>query len=206
MRSAAKRLVLKRRIVTIASSVAGLALLYGLLSGQEESDAEFGNASAQRGYYMNDATLTEMGKDGRPRVIVHAVNIEQQLSDQSVRMSQLELDYHTKESGNWHVTAREGAMPADRKSIQLSGDVAITGVESRGEALIRTERLSYDIDDDVGLLLVGDPLRLGQVLTNLVGNALKFSVGASNKLGHLRLSTTSLGSDHDRPKSVEVLR
>lgn len=135
--------------MTIASSVAGLALLYGLLSGQEESDAEFGNASAQRGYYMNDATLTEMGKDGRPRVIVHAVNIEQQLSDQSVRMSQLELDYHTKESGNWHVTAREGAMPADRKSIQLSGDVAITGVESRGEALIRTERLSYDIDDAI---------------------------------------------------------
>jgi LPS export ABC transporter protein LptC len=149
MRSAAKRRVLKRRIVTIASSVAGLALLYGLLSGQEESDAELGNASAQRGYYMNDATLTEMGKDGRPRVIVHAVNIEQQLSDQSVRMSQLELDYHTKESGNWHVTAREGAMPADRKSIQLSGDVAITGVESRGEALIRTERLSYDIDDAI---------------------------------------------------------
>jgi len=149
MRSAAKRRVLKRRIVTTASSVAGLALLYGLLSGHEESDAEFGNASAQRGYYMNDATLTEMGKDGRPRVIVHAVNIEQQLSDQSVRMSQLELDYQTKESGNWHVTAREGAMPADRKSIQLSGDVAITGVESRGEALIRTERLSYDIDDAI---------------------------------------------------------
>ena len=149
MRSAAKRRVLKRRIVTIASSVAGLALLYGLLSGHEESDAEFGNAAAQRGYYMNDATLTEMGKDGRPRVIVHAVNIEQQLSDQSVRMSQLELDYHTKESGNWHVTAREGDMPADRKSIQLSGDVAITGVESRGEALIRTERLSYDIDDAI---------------------------------------------------------
>jgi LPS export ABC transporter protein LptC len=149
MRSAAKRRVLKRHIVTIASSVAGLALLYGLLSGHEESDAEFGNASAQRGYYMNDATLTEMGKDGRPRVIVHAENIEQQLSDQSVRMSQLELDYHTKESGNWHVTAREGAMPADRKSIQLSGDVAITGVESRGEALIRTERLLYDIDDAI---------------------------------------------------------
>jgi LPS export ABC transporter protein LptC len=149
MRSTAKRRVLKRRIVTIVSSVAGLALLYGLLSGHEESDAEFGNASAQRGYYMNDATLTEMGKDGRPRVIVHAVNIEQQLSDQSVRMSQLELDYHTKESGNWHVTAREGAMPADRKSIQLSGNVAITGAESRGEALIRTERLSYDIDDAI---------------------------------------------------------
>jgi LPS export ABC transporter protein LptC len=150
MRSAVKRRRnLKRRVVTIASSLAGVALLYGLLSGREESDVEFGKAAAQRGYYMNDATLTEMGKDGRPRVIVHAANIEQQLSDQSVRLSQLELDYQTKESGNWHVTAREGDMPADRKSIQLAGDVAITGVESRGEALIRTERLSYDIDDAI---------------------------------------------------------
>ena len=163
--------------MTIASSVAGLALLYGLLSGHEESDAEFGNASAQRGYYMNDATLTEMGKDGRPRVIVHAATIEQQLSDQSVRMSQLELDYHTKESGNWHVTAREGDMPADRKSIQLSGNVAITGVESRGEALIRTERLSYDIDD--AIVQTEDPVsvRFGQHLLTARGLRAELNAG-----------------------------
>lgn len=54
---------------------------------------------------------------------------------------------------------------------QLSGVLALRA-ENQGV------ELAYDISDDSRLLL-GDPLRLGQILINLVGNAIKFSAGGN---------------------------
>ena len=51
--------------------------------------------------------------------------------------------------------------------------------------------LVYDIDDNSGKL-TGDPLRLGQVLTNLVSNALKFSTE-----GHVVVQVQTVKSDSD---------
>ena len=51
--------------------------------------------------------------------------------------------------------------------------------------------LYYDIDED-SRLLEGDPLRLGQVFTNLVSNSLKFSTGGNVIV---KVRTTTLGED-----------
>jgi LPS export ABC transporter protein LptC len=134
----------------VVALLAGGALLFNLLGGGEDG-LEMDSAVDERGYYLNDATLTELGPDGRPRVVVRAKSIEQQLSDQSVRLDALELDYSTERQGRWRVTAQTGRMPSDRGSLLLSGDVRVTGTATagQGQAVIRTDELAYDTRSNV---------------------------------------------------------
>jgi LPS export ABC transporter protein LptC len=134
----------------VVALLAGGALLFSLLGGGDD-DLEMDTAVDERGYYLNDATLTELGADGRPRVVVRARSIEQQLSDQSVRLDALELDYSTERQGRWQVTAQTGRMPSDRGSLLLAGDVRVTGAADagQGKAVIRTDELAYDTRSNV---------------------------------------------------------
>jgi LPS export ABC transporter protein LptC len=152
MRSAAQRTrELIQRAVTMVAIVAGGALLLNLLAGEREDTATTDSTPDERGYYLSEARLTELGEDGNPRVVVRAQSIEQQLPDQSVRLAQLELDYNTARQGQWHVTADRGRMPSDRSTLLLSGNVRVAGSAQRneGQALIRTDELAYDTRTDV---------------------------------------------------------
>ncbi len=75
--------------------------------------------------------------------------VEQRLSDQSVLLHNLSLDYSTPQAGKWTVTAAQGRMPQSATALLLSGDVRVTGKEARGVALIRTDQLSYDTTTSV---------------------------------------------------------
>ena len=147
MRSARQRArILIGRTVGVAAAAAGVVLLYGMLTGWNDDDVELGEAGAERGYYALDATIVETGKTGRPRFIAHARRVEQQLVDQSVLMEDMTLDYPTADHGNWHVTAPSGHMPSDRESVELYGGVTISGADAHGDAVIRTDRVRYQID------------------------------------------------------------
>jgi LPS export ABC transporter protein LptC len=128
----------------MVSALAGAVLLFELLAGRGREELAPGDREERRGYYMEDATLTEMGPTGEPRMVVHAANIEQELADDSVLLRDLRLDYVTGDAGLWTVTAQSGRMPPDRKSLLLAGDVTITGREPRGSPVIVTDRLTYD--------------------------------------------------------------
>ncbi|HVN41710.1 MAG TPA: LPS export ABC transporter periplasmic protein LptC [Steroidobacteraceae bacterium] len=149
MRPAAQRAdQLKRGLLFAAATVAGFALLYGLLRGRENDNGEATQVEETRGYYLDDAVLSEMGEDGAPRIVLHAKTIEQQLSDQSVLMTDLNLDYSAPRSGKWNLTARRGRMLPDRRTLLLNGNVLVTGDRQHGSAVMNTETVTYDIHDN----------------------------------------------------------
>lgn len=152
MRSPADRArQLTQRALTFAALLAGGAMLLGMLVGNDDAATEAQSAAEERGYYLNDATLTEMGVDGKPRAVVRARTIEQQLSDESVHLVDLALDYSTQQRGLWHVTAERGRMPRDRGSLLLSGNVRVAGTSTGAgsDAVILTDHLAYDTQANV---------------------------------------------------------
>ena len=65
-------------------------------------------------------------------------------------------------------------------------DLAAIRAQDKGLELL------FDIGTDVPVALVGDPLRLGQVLTNLVGNAVKFT-----ERGEVTVAISRIAEDAD---------
>jgi len=68
-----------------------------------------------------------------------------------------------------------GALELERTTFEIR--VAVAQVESMLAATAREKgvALAFRVADDVPVFFVGDPLRLGQVLLNLVNNAVKFT-------------------------------
>ena len=76
------------------------------------------------------------------------------------------LDYSKVEAGRLEIDSTEFSLE------EVMGNVAnllVLGAEQKGLELL------FQIDHDVPPTLIGDPLRLGQVMNNLVGNAVKFA-------------------------------
>lgn len=76
------------------------------------------------------------------------------------------LDFSKVEAGRMDIEQVE--FPIERVFENLSNLVALKA-EEKGLELV------FDIDPDVPSHLIGDPMRLGQVLVNLAGNAVKFT-------------------------------
>jgi len=177
--------------------VAAGAMLLKLFTGGPDDDTEATAAADERGYYLNQATLTELGPDGRPRVVVRADTIEQQLPEQSVNLAQIELDYTTEKQGIWHVTADRGRMPSDRGSLLLQGNVRVVGEAARneGKAVIRTDELAYDTRTNV--VQTAAPVTVEFGAHELRGRGLR--VGLNQ--GTLRLESNVNGQFKPKPKT-----
>lgn len=174
------------RLVAALAVVAGAVLAWRMLAGYD-SQIETRAMEDRRGYYLDDATLTEMGADGTPRIVLRAVHVEQQLSDQSVLLSNLSVDYNAAEAGTWILTADRGRLLADAKSLQLSGNVVVKGAEARGEAVIQTDQLTYETQ--TGLVQTAEPVAVRFGKHRLEGRGLRVALND----GTLRLESNVHG-------------
>ncbi|MEI7607778.1 MAG: ATP-binding protein [Rhodospirillaceae bacterium] len=84
------------------------------------------------------------------------------------------LDYSKVEAGKMSIESVEFSL----KSV-LDGVSNVTSLRAVEKKL----ELVFHVDADVPLRLIGDPLRLGQVLLNLVNNAIKFTEQGEVMLG-----------------------
>jgi LPS export ABC transporter protein LptC len=163
--------------VNVAAIGAVALAAYGVLGGPEDEPVQATVSDDDRGYYLKDARLEEMGPDGTPRIVLHAKSVEQRLSDQNVLLWDLELDYKTTEAGTWTVTSDRGRLLPDGKSLVLSGDVLIRGAESRGMAVIRTDNLAYDTQTSI--IQTAEPVSLRFGHHDLRGRGLRASLNDS---------------------------
>ena len=94
------------------------------------------------------------------------------------------LDFSKIEAGRLELERREFVL-----ATVIEHAFSLLGERARAKGL----RLVREIDPGVPARLIGDPLRLGQILLNLVGNAVKFS-----ERGQVRVGVVLEGEEGDR--------
>ena len=94
-----------------------------------------------------------------------------------------------------HVSVEAGRMTME----QVSYSIRQTVFGILKTLVVRASQnqldLTYDVDPDIPDQLIGDSLRLRQVITNLVGNAIKFTPSKVTRKANVALSCRLLAKD-----------
>jgi len=100
------------------------------------------------------------------------------------------LDYSKIEAGKLSLESNEFELT---EILDSTSQLFSYSAEEKGLELI------FDIDPNIPVLLVGDALRLQQIINNLLGNAIKFT-----HQGHIKLTIKCVTSDNDKDLTLKV--
>lgn len=134
------------RLLLFAALAALIALFVDLARQDPDADTLAVSAAPRSGYYLRDAQVTEYGPDGRVRLLMAALEAEQDPEHDTVALQDVRMDYFALPNQGWRLTARRGEAPTSFRTVELSGDVVMTGRQRQpaGLAVIRTERLTLE--------------------------------------------------------------
>lgn len=153
------------RSVTTTTAISAALAGYLLLMREQDNPLTDVTAPAQPGYYLKQALITETGADG-VRTQLRAAHIQQNLDDNSISLSQVNVDYHSDAQRHWLLSADSGWLPAASRTIRFNGNVHVRpqdpGAQApqvfTGELSIDTARNVATAPGAVRLLLDGQQL------------------------------------------------
>ncbi|HKU13747.1 MAG TPA: LPS export ABC transporter periplasmic protein LptC [Steroidobacteraceae bacterium] len=156
------------RWISLAAMLAALVIVYGaLVQHGPETTADEGRVE-RPGYYLQDAVITQTGKDGALSLRLIANRIEQQRRDDSIALDTVRVNYFPADGGQahgreWLLTAQRGFVPANFRVVQLSGDVLLRPVDAQPAASLRTDAMAIDTQTNVAYSTASPvQLRFGQ--------------------------------------------
>jgi LPS export ABC transporter protein LptC len=131
--------------VLIAVALAGYSLL--TRNDNELTDTP---APAQPGYYLKQASIIETDASGAARLKLQAAQIVQNLADDSISMQQVSVISRSEDGTDWLLTANQGQLPANSKTVSFSGDVYVRPQNAQLQRpQIRTEALSINTEQNL---------------------------------------------------------
>ena len=156
------------RWISLAAMLAALVIVYGALVEHGPAPAATEGRAEPPGYYLQDAVITQTGKDGAISLRLIANRIEQQRLDDSIALDTVRVNYFPAEGSKatereWLLTARQGLVPANFRVVQLSGDVLLRPADALPTASLRTDAMAIDTQTNVAYSTASPvQLRFGQ--------------------------------------------
>jgi len=139
-----------RWVGTTALLTAGV-LSYGIFVHRDGADQNAVEPPPRLGYYFKDAIITDTTVTGMPRIRLAARSIEQNPTDQSVSLQEVNVDYLAIPDRPWHLQAESGHLPAESSALTFSGNVALRATGAANGAVLHTESLTIDTQKNVAL-------------------------------------------------------
>ncbi len=142
------------RALAAAAVIALLAIAWLALNGEPSGPAQPAApaVSAQNpGYSARNAVLIETGANGVPMYTLRAAEIREQPASKIALLEQVEMQFRDAAGQLWDGRANDARVMDQAEQIDLSGDVALSGLlPGTGEPVrISTDRLRVDTHTEV---------------------------------------------------------
>lgn len=159
------------RNIVIAAVLLGAVAASWLLLDRPDAIEQSPGTESESGYYVREAVIEGMGTDGKRLYTLSARRIQQDISDNSVSLEGVNLEYSTADDEPWRLTADSGSIPSGGESIELIGNVKIEEMLFIGPetTIVTTPELNVDLRAHLATTDADVRIQRGNYLLTAVG-------------------------------------